>query len=95
MEVEWARIPHFHYDFYVYQYATGMAAAVEASSRLLSGSPKAAAAYRGFLAAGASRPVLEIMREAGLELADGRCVAASLDVFEETVRTLEELSGRL
>ncbi len=95
VEVEWARIPHFHYDFYVYKYATGMAAAVEASSRILSGSPGAAEAYRGFLAAGASRPVLEIMRTAGLELADGSCVAASLDVFEETVRTLEELSGRL
>lgn len=95
VETEWARIPHFHYDFYVYKYATGMAAAVQASSLILSGNPRATAAYLKFLASGASRPVLEIMRDAGLELADGGCVAASLNVFEDTVRTLEELSGRL
>ena len=91
-EVEWARIPHFYYNFYVYKYATGLAAAVQASELILSGSKTAVDRYKTFLAAGGSRPVLDILRDAGIELADGSCVAASLKVFAENVSKLEALA---
>ncbi len=93
IELEWARIPHFYYNFYVYKYATGMSAALQLSRGLLSGDPAKRQAYLGFLKAGDSKDVLDIMRDAGVDLATPEPVDAALGFFRETVNNLRyELS---
>ena len=65
---EWAFIPHFHRPFYVYQYATSMAAATHFTQQLLSGSPSARETYLGVLRAGGSRHPVPLLRDAGLDM---------------------------
>ncbi len=93
IELEWARIPHFYYNFYVYKYATGMSAALQLSRGLLSGDEEKQQAYLGFLKAGDSKDVLDIMRDAGVDLATPEPVDSALGFFRETVANLRyELS---
>ena len=91
IEMEWARIPHFYYNFYVYKYATGMSAAFQLSQNILSGDPAKLAAYFGFLKAGDSKDVLDIMRDAGVDLSTPAPVEAALDAFAATVGELATL----
>lgn len=86
--LEWARIPHFYYNFYVYKYATGMSAAIQLSKNLLSGDAAKREAYFGFLKAGDSKDVLDIMKDAGVDLSTPAPVYAALDHFENTVAQL-------
>jgi oligoendopeptidase F len=65
---EWAYIPHFHRPFYVYQYATSMAAATHFTQQLLGGSAAARDTYLGVLRAGGSRHPVPLLREAGLDM---------------------------
>jgi oligoendopeptidase F len=67
--VEWAYIPHFYYNYYVYQYATALAAASLFADDVLAGKPGAAERYLGALAAGGSEHPYELLREAGVDLA--------------------------
>lgn len=87
--MEWARIPHFYYYFYVYQYATGMSAAIQLAERLLHGGEQARQDYLGFLKAGCSRDVLDILRGAGVDLSTPQPVVAALDYFGSLVERLE------
>lgn len=91
--VEWARIPHFYYNFYVYKYATGMSAAIKLAENLRSGDPAKREAYFGFLKAGDSKDVLDIMKDAGVDLSTPAPVAAALDYFSATVGRLRETLG--
>ena len=90
---EWARIPHFYYDFYVYKYATGMSAAIRLATGLLHGGKAEQQAYLGFLKAGSSRDVLDIMRDAGVDLSTPEPVAAALGYFATVVDRLEKMLG--
>ncbi|MFA7232288.1 MAG: oligoendopeptidase F, partial [Victivallaceae bacterium] len=90
VEMEWARIPHFYYNFYVYKYATGMSAAIKLSSNILSGDKKLIADYFGFLKAGDSKDVLDIMKDAGVDLSTPAPVLAALDVFDRNIDLLQE-----
>ena len=93
IELEWSRIPHFYYNFYVYKYATGMSAALQLARGLLSGKAEKQEAYINFLKAGDSKDVLDIMRDAGVDLATPAPVNAALKFFRETVQNLRhELS---
>ena len=92
--VEWARIPHFYYNFYVYKYATGMSAAIQLAERLASGDPAGREAYFGFLKAGDSKDVLDIMKDAGVDLSTPAPVEAALGYFRSTVRQLRRELGR-
>ena len=94
ISVEWARIPHFYYDFYVYKYATGMSAAIQLAENLLSGDPAKREAYFGFLKAGDSKDVLDIMRDAGVDLSTPAPVNAALDRFHSTVKQLRRELGK-
>ena len=87
--LEWARIPHFYYDFYVYKYATGMSAALLLAKKLRSGDPDARRDYLNFLRAGDSKDVLDIMRDAGVDLSTPEPVNAALAYFQELVVRLE------
>ena len=86
--LEWSRIPHFHYNFYVYKYATGMSAAIRLSERILNGEKNAVGDYLNFLKAGDSKDVLDIMRDAGVDLAKPEPVADALEFFRKTVQLL-------
>ena len=89
--LEWARIPHMYYNFYVYKYATGMSAAIQLANRILKEGKPALDDYFGFLKAGGSRDVLDIMRGAGVDLEKPEPVAAALDYFGTIVDRLEKL----
>lgn len=91
IEMEWARIPHFYYNFYVYKYATGISAAVELSRNILSGDEEKIKDYFGFLKAGDSKDVLEIMKDAGVDLSTPEPVHVALDLFNDTVDQLHKL----
>ena len=91
IELEWARIPHFYYNFYVYKYATGMAAALKLSRGLLSGEKDARERYLNFLKAGGSKDVLDILRDAGVDLSRPDPVDDALKFFKETVDELRSL----
>ncbi|MGE5235827.1 MAG: oligoendopeptidase F [Acidobacteriota bacterium] len=67
--VEWAYIPHFYYDFYVYQYATSLAASTQLAREVLDGKPGARERYLGLLKAGGSRYPYELLKDAGVDLA--------------------------
>jgi oligoendopeptidase F len=90
IEMEWARIPHFYYNFYVYKYATGLSAAAQLSKNILSGDKDKLEAYLGFLKAGDSKDVLDIMKDAGVDLSTPAPVAAALDELDEAVELLAE-----
>ncbi len=94
IEMEWARIPHFYYNFYVYKYATGISAAVQLSRNILSGDAKKIKDYFGFLKAGDSKDVLDIMKDAGVDLSTPEPVHAALDLFNDTVVELKELLSK-
>lgn len=89
--VEWARVPHFYYNFYVYKYATGMAAAITLAENILSGNQDKLDAYFGFLKAGSSKDVLDIMKDAGVDLSTPAPVEACLKMFDRMVDELAQL----
>jgi oligoendopeptidase F len=91
IQFEWARVPHFYYNFYVYKYATGMAAAIDISRRILSGEPGSRQGYLRMLAAGSSRPPLVALSEAGIDLESGRPMAAALSQLPGLVEELRDL----
>lgn len=88
---EWMRIPHFYRSFYVYQYATGYSAAVAFSRKILSGDVDARNRYLGFLSAGSSKPALDILRDAGVDMENPQPVEECLKTFEETLDQLIKL----
>ena len=87
---EWARIPHFHYNFYVYKYATGLSAAAKLSADILAGNP--APALR-FLKSGDTRDVLDLLRDAGADFATPEPVNAAMKLFEDSLNQLEKIVG--
>ena len=86
---EWSRIPHFYYDFYVYQYATGFAAAQTLSQRILT--ENGAADYLRFLSLGNRVPPLEALKIAGVDLTTPAPVAQALALFAKRVQELDAL----
>jgi oligoendopeptidase F len=88
--IGWARIPHFYTGYYVYQYATGYAAAIALSRRVLAGGPAERNDYLGFLSAGDSDYPIDILRRAGVDLARPDAVRDTFDLFASLLDRLEE-----
>lgn len=88
---EWARIPHFYYNFYVYQYATGFSAAVAIARNILKEGAPAVARYKEFLSGGCSQPPVELLKIAGVDLETPRPIQDALNVFGEVLDELEKL----
>lgn len=88
---EWARIPHFYYDYYVYQYATGYAAAIALSRRILEGGEAAVADYIGFLKGGRSKTPIELLKGAGVDMSTPEPINAALKVFDGLIDEMKEL----
>ncbi|MBN1411989.1 MAG: oligoendopeptidase F [Spirochaetales bacterium] len=94
IELEWARIPHFYYDFYVYKYATGFSAAVALSEGILTKEKSRINAYIGFLKAGASKDPLAVLTDAGVDLTSPEPIRTALSKFEITLKQLKESLGQ-
>ena len=90
---EWSRIPHFYYNFYVYQYATSFAAAAAISRRILAGEEGAVENYLKFLSGGCTKDPISLLKTAGVDLSTGKVVDEALEVFEDAIRQMEELFG--
>ena len=89
--MEWMRIPHFYYDFYVYQYATGFAAATTLSQRIEDDDPAHTEAYLNFLKSGSSAYPIETMQKAGVDMTQREYLEKAFKVFEERLNELEKL----
>ncbi|UFJ39195.1 oligoendopeptidase F [Brevibacillus humidisoli] len=90
--MEWARIPHFYYNFYVYQYSTSFAASVALAQQVLDeGEPAVNRIRDHFLAAGNSAPPIEVLKAAGVDMSTAEPIQQAMDVFEETLDELERL----
>ena len=89
---EWARIPHFYTPFYVYQYATGFAAAIAISSRILKGEEGAVEDYKQFLSGGSSMSPIELLKLCKVDMTGSAPIERALEVFESYVKKLESLS---
>lgn len=89
--LEWARIPHFYYDFYVYQYATGFSAAIALSQRILREGKPAVDDYLAFLSGGCSADPVTLLKGAGVDMASPAPVSDALKLFAELTHELETL----
>lgn len=93
--LEWARIPHFYYRFYVYQYATGFAAAIALSQRILDLGGQGREDYLGFLKGGSSKPPIDLLRGAGVDMLSPEPVEDALKLFDEMVDEMTEACRKL
>ncbi|MBF0787468.1 MULTISPECIES: oligoendopeptidase F [unclassified Streptococcus] len=91
IQFEWARIPHFYYNFYVYQYATGFAAASALSHRIVHGSPEDKEHYLAYLKAGSSDYPLNVIKKAGVDMTKEDYLNDAFKVFEARLTELESL----
>ena len=89
---EWARIPHFYYNYYVYQYSTGFAAAMALSQRILTLGEPAVKDYIGFLSGGSSKTPIELLRGAGVDMASPEPVLSAIKVFDGLIDEMNELA---
>jgi len=89
--MEWARIPHFYYNYYVFQYATGFSAAVAIADRILTEGAPAVADYKKFLSGGSSTDPISLLKIAGVDMSTPEPVNAALALFGELVDEMEKL----
>jgi oligoendopeptidase F len=88
---EWCRIPHFYYNFYVYQYATSFAAAVAIADRILKEGAPAVEQYKKFLSSGCTQDPVSLLKIAGVDLTTKAPIDAALKVFGEALDEMEEI----
>ena len=91
--LEWARIPHFYMNFYVYQYATGFSAAIALSQRILKEGQPAVQDYLRFLSGGCSADPVSLLKGAGVDMSSPAPVREALGLFDSLVGQMEELAG--
>lgn len=91
--LEWARIPHFYYNFYVYQYATGLSAALALHKRIVSEGRPAIERYLRFLRSGSSRPSIDLLRDAGVDMLSPAPIQAAMDHFDALLSDLEQMTA--
>ncbi|MBQ9167478.1 MAG: oligoendopeptidase F [Oscillospiraceae bacterium] len=89
--MEWARIPHFYYNYYVFQYATGYSAAIALSRKILSEGESAVKDYIGFLSGGCSKSPIDLLKGAGVDMTTPAPVNEALELFGELLDEMEAL----
>ncbi len=89
--LEWTRIPHFFYNYYVFQYATGFSAAVAIANRILSEGESAVRDYKKFLSGGSSTDPIGLLKIAGVDMSSPEPVNSALALFGELVDEMEKL----
>ena len=90
--LEWSRIPHFFYNYYVFQYATGFSAAIAIANRILSGEPGAVEDYKRFLSGGCSTDPISLLKIAGVDMSSPEPVNSALQLFGELLDEMEQLT---
>ena len=93
--MEWARIPHFYYNYYVFQYATGYSAAIALSRKILAEGESAVADYLGFLSGGCSKSPIDLLKGAGVDMTSPEPVNAALKLFGQLLDEMEALTAEL
>lgn len=91
--VEWARIPHFYYNYYVFQYATGYSAAIALSRKILNEGERAVKDYIGFLSGGCSKSPIDLLKGAGVDMTSPAPVNSALELFGKLLDEMEELTA--
>lgn len=91
--IEWARIPHFYYNFYVYQYATGISAASALVQQILNEGQPAVERYLKFLSSGSSNYSIDLLKTAGVDMTTPEPVRQAFQLFETHLSQMEELLG--
>ena len=94
IQFEWARIPHFYYNYYVYQYATGFAAASYLANKIVHGTQEDKDKYLDYLKAGNSDYSLNVIAKAGVDMTTSDYLDAAFEVFEERLTELEDLVAK-
>ena len=89
--LEWARIPHFYYNYYVYQYATGYSAAIALSRRILKEGKGAVKDYMAFLSGGCSQDPVDLLKGAGVDMSSPQPIQDALDLFDSLLDEMEAL----
>lgn len=89
--LEWARIPHFYMNYYVYQYATGYSAATSLANQILTEGKPAVERYKNYLKAGSSDYPIEVLKQAGVDMTSKQPIVEALKVFEERLTEMEEI----
>lgn len=89
--LEWARIPHFYYDYYVYQYATGFSAAIALSDKILNEGEPAVRRYLNFLCSGCTKDPVSLLRDAGVDMSGPEPVETAFKLFNSLMDEMEEL----
>lgn len=89
--MEWARIPHFYYDYYVFQYATGYSAAIALSRKILKEGEPAVKDYIQFLSGGCSKSPIDLLKGAGVDMTSPKPVEEALALFGELLDEMEAL----
>lgn len=92
IEVEWARVPHFFYNFYVFQYATGFSAAVAIANRILREGESAVRDYKAFLSSGCSADPISLLKIAGVDMDSAKPIEDALALFGELISEMERLA---
>ena len=90
--LEWARIPHFYYNYYVFQYATGYSAAIALSRRILREGDSAVRDYLGFLSGGCSKSPIDLLKGAGVDMTSPAPVNDALALFGSLLDEMEKLT---
>ena len=93
--MEWARIPHFYYNYYVFQYATGYSAAIALSRKILSEGESAVKDYLGFLSGGCSKSPIDLLKGAGVDMTTPEPINQALKLFDALLDEMEELTKDL
>lgn len=93
IELEWARIPHFYNPFYVYQYATGLSAAIALSKRILEEGKPAVEDYMKFLTGGSSQDPIELLKIAGVDMTSSEPIETALELFGNLLEELQEITN--
>lgn len=93
IELEWARIPHFYNPFYVYQYATGLSAAIALSKRILEEGKPAVEDYMKFLTGGSSQDPIELLKIAGVDMTSSEPIETALGLFGNLLEELQKITN--
>lgn len=93
IDSEWMRIPHFYYNYYVFQYATGYSAAIALSRRILKEGKPAVDDYLKFLSGGCSKSPIELLKIAGVDMSTPEPVNDALQLFGELLDEMEALTN--
>ena len=92
--MEWAYIPHFYYKYYVFTYATGLSSAVALAERIAKNGEPAQQAYLGMLRGGCSKPPLELLKDAGVDLTKPDAIQSAAKLLDSTLSRMEQLLAK-